>query len=451
MAGAHQRGSEVDHPEHGRGVVIDLRHSGFDVLVRFGARERWVRGMELRGKRAASKKKLGATRQAPRTDAQRSALRGLFEAFRLGIVPHAHIADWTFGRDEQTDFVLHWLGDQAVGSLVIEGAYGSGKSHLLEFVYAKSIANGYATAQVGFDPTESPAAFPKRVYRRLVRTIRVPVGDQVLTFREAIRRAAEHPNSKLLSRHQLLGPVLQIVREGQPPERLWEEVEGRRSRAQYLSLYDHTTSANQYCYLLSGLGHLFTTTLGVKGLAMLFDEVETAQTYEYTYQWRRSLNFLRGLSLTANDHPELMDEEVTRSGDAYRGAESKLVYSGHSQVPYLYAMPSFLKVAFAITPGAFTTEFLKWHPDQPVLELQPLRPHAIQELFTSMHQAYEHAYGTSLSPAERNSAFDEISSRTEMQSTRLFIKALVEVLDYRRFHPKSPLRTLWAQDEWSFE
>jgi hypothetical protein len=243
----------------------------------------------------------------------------------------------------------------------------------------------------------------------------------------------------------MLGPVLSLIREGQATERLWEELEGRRDQGHYFSLYDHTTSANQYCYLLSGIGHLFACALGAKGMVILFDEVETAQTYEYSYQWRRSLNFLKGLSLTANDHPELLDEVVEKRADAHRGAETGLVYSGHSQVPYLFAMPSFLKVAFAITPGAFTSEFLKWHPEQPVMELEPLRSKDIRELFNAMYEAYKRTYGVALSVTERAEAFRQVSSRTEMQSTRLFIKALLEVLDFRRFHPEAPLSQLFEE------
>jgi hypothetical protein len=439
------RGDEVQHATHGRGIVLTLRHGTYECLVRFGDRERWIRAVDLAQLGRRREPPTGPTRKRPRTITDSNTIKSLFEAFRLGIVPHRHIADWTFGRTEQTDFILGWLGDQGSGSLVLEGAYGSGKSHLLEYVYAQALERGYAVATVGFDPSESPAAFPKRVYRRLVQSIRVPVAGRVLEFREALREAAERPSSSVLDRHSLLGPLLHLIREGKAPPRLWEELEGRRERAEFLSLYDHTTSANQYCYLLTGLGHLFAVALGVRGMTILFDEVETAQTYEYGYQWRRSLNFLRGLSLAANDHPELLDEAVDKRGDAHKGETTGLVYSGHNPVPYLFAIPSFLKVVFAITPGAFTTEFLKWHPDQPVLELPRLGSQALRMLFGAMHDAYSSVYGASLDPAERTRAFEEVGTRTEMQSTRLFIKALVEVLDFRRFNPGEPLDRLFVQ------
>jgi hypothetical protein len=446
MSGIIARGTEVHHAQFQRGIVIADRHRGFEYLVRFGARERWIRAEALR----PIERQTGPVTKRPKAppptldDSGKRIYKGLFEAFRLGIVPHEHIEGWTFGRDDVVREIKDWLADQAFGSLVLEGAYGSGKTHLLEFLYAQAVLSGYAVAAIGFDPSESPAAFPKRVYRRVLSSLRVPFRGQSLTFREAFREAAQAPQGPLLGDHTLLGPMLELARTGRMGEALWEELEGRRSRSTVLPMYDHTTTANLYCYLLSGLGQLFTLGLGAKGLVLLLDEVETAKSYEYAYQWRRSLNFFRGLSLVANDEHTLLDEAVERRTDVRRGAETGLVYSGHNQAPYLYKIPSYLKVVFAITPGAFTTEFLRWHPEQPVLTLDPLGAGPLYELFDRMCDAYGQTWGTTLPPAERRDAFQALTQRVELASTRILIKALVEILDFRRFHPGADLEDLLA-------
>lgn len=449
-----RRGSQVMHPRWHRGVVVDTRHKGFDVLVRFGSESVWVRASELRAEAEPEvpPEQLARARAA-RMDRERrdnpgrlQDLRGLFEALRLGIVPHGAIVDWTFGRDREVSAIQGWLADQAYGSLVLEGAYGSGKTHLLEVLYAKAIAMGYAVTRVGFDPTEAPAAFPKRVYRRIVREVRVPVGARVLGFREALREAA---SSDAVRGHPVLGPALERIRSGKMTAKSWEALEGRDSGADDVSgLHDYTTTANIYCNILSGLGNLFVQAHGALGFLVLLDEVETAQTWQYHYQWSRGINLFHGLSLTANDHPELLDEAVVKRKDGYRGAETGLVYSGHNRVPYLWSLPSYLKVVFAITPGAFTKRFLDWHPEQPVLTLSTLPSDSVGQLFERLADAYELVHGLSVDRPGRDLLLSLARRRSQDGTTRVTIKAMIEALDFLRFHPGRPAKDLLDEPAW---
>ena len=450
-------GTQVKHPLHHRGIVVDSRYRGYEYLVRFGHDSRWVRGSDLEDldKKARPVRDIERVRRAriERTRADNperiAELRMLFEAFRLGIVPHGDIVDWTVGRDVEVKAIRDWLADQAYGSLVMEGAYGTGKTHLLEVLYAKAIEMGYAVTRIGFDPSESPAAFPKRVYRRATQWLRVPYEGRVLGFREALRIAARNAKGPLLEDHPYLGAAVARLQSGHVSEAEWEELEGRESASTLVGgMYDYTTSANIYCNLLSGLGWLFVQELGALGFLLLMDEVETAQTYLYSYHWRRGLNFFQGVSMTANDHPELLDEKVVRKKEAHRGEETGLVYSGHNPVPYLYRVPSYLKVVFAITPGAFTKQFLKWHPEQPVLTLSTLGGDSLRKLFEQLADAYEVVHDVSLPAARRDAVYALLRRRTQDGTTRAFIKAMVEVMDFIRFHPGKPLSTLAEDDGW---
>lgn len=451
-----RRGAEVMHPRWHRGIVVDTRHKGFEVLVRFGRDSQWVRATELsttaREKRPVQEIARVRTARLARERVDNPQkiqdLRALFEAFRLGIVPHGAIVDWTFGRDREVEAIKAWLGDQGYGSLVLEGAYGTGKTHLLEVLYAKAIEMGYAVTRIGFDPSEAPAAFPKRVYRRAIRALRVPIDGRVVGFREALREAALR-GDELLEGHPFLGDAMARVRAGTITDPQWEELEGRDSGAGLTTgLYDYTTSANIYCNILSGLGNLFVRGLGTLGFLLLLDEVETAQTWLYHYHWRRGLNFFQGLSLTANDHPELLDEVVEKRKTAHRGAETGLVYSGHNPVPYLWSLPSYLKVVFAITPGAFTKRFLDWHPEQPIVTLSSLPADSLGALFERLADAYELVHGATLDRKGRDMLRSVAQRRSQDGTTRVTIKAMIEGLDFVRFHPGRPYSELVEDDAW---
>ena len=444
------------HARWHRGVIVDLRHKGFEALVRFGSDSRWVRASELRSTEKEARPvvevpRIRAARMARERDADPGRvqeLRGLFEAFRLGIVPHSAIVEWTVGRDKEVDGIKAWLADQAYGSLVLEGAYGTGKTHLLELLYARALEMGYAVTRVGFDPSEAPAAFPKRVYRRAVRAVRVQVDGATLDFRGALREAARR-GTEPLEGHPFLAGAMERIRSGAMTDAEWEEIEGKDSGAGAVTgLYDYTTSANIYCNILSGLGNLFVRGLGTLGFLLLLDEVETAQTWLYHYHWRRGLNFFQGLSLTANDHPELLDEVVEKRKTAHRGVETGLVYSGHNPVPYLWSLPSYLKVVFAITPGAFTKRFLDWHPEQPVVTLPSLPADSLGQLFERLADAYELVHGAALDRKGRDMLRSVAQRRSQDGTTRVTIKAMIEALDFVRFHPGRPFSELIEDDAW---
>ena len=87
-------------------------------------------------------------------------------------------------------------------------------------------------------------------------------------------------------------------------EDLWDWIEARESRAKpwgFFSLlpglYDYSTAANIYCYLLSSLGWASREVLGLKGLLLVFDEAETVEMNFYSQQAQNSRNFLRSLIL----------------------------------------------------------------------------------------------------------------------------------------------------------
>jgi len=359
----------------------------------------------------------------------------VIEAFRLGIVPYNAIEAWTQGRSRELRSIREWLNDLGQGTLIIEGPYGSGKTHLLHHLYATAIRSRYAVSLSDLEPSEATAAFPKRIYRRIVKNLKAPIGGEQVGFRGLMRAIAENADGNPVADHPYFGALIDELRKGELKEDTWAWIEGREAvKGKYGSLWDYTTVANVYCHMLSCIGWLMVKVLDLDGFLILFDEVETAKSVFYQYQFVRGLNFFRGLSMVANDEPVLLEEKVVKNLTR-KGEETGLVYSGHFPIPYLYRIPSYLKVVFAITPAVLTGEFRRWRSTVPLLELDSLGIDDLLRLFDTFVKHYEKVYGVHIDRADMRRYFRILLERGGYASTRIFIKSMVELMDFIRFYP----------------
>jgi len=374
-----------------------------------------------------------------RSTTQKEAGRGgrlLIESFRLGIVPERLVTGWTVGREDEVGFIRRWLEMESEGIMVLEGAYGSGKSHLLLYLREKALEMGYAVAYAGFDPSEASAAFPKRTYRKIAGGFQARIGGEEIGFREYIDRTARDGSDDTLEDHPYLGPVMRKVRSGMMRERDWEWLEGRSGvRGSLGSLYDYTTTANIYCNILSGLGHAASTVLGLKGFIILLDEAETTSSLYYSYQYARGLNFFKGLSMVANDDSVLLTEEIERSNGVTRGRETGLIYSGHQPIPFIYRISSFLKVVFSLTPGSLVDLFFHWRDSTPILPLENLGPNDLELIFRKFVRHYCGVFDFRLKGGFQESDLFDLLRPHLHAPVRTFIKGMTELLDHLRFHP----------------
>jgi hypothetical protein len=384
----------------------------------------------------------------------------MVEAFRLGIVPYGHVEDFTFGRDAEIQQIKQWLNNRDTGTLVVEGGYGSGKSHLLEYLYALALSEGYAVARVELDPNEAPPFRPKAVYRKLIETFLYKDGDKVRDFRDFLRALAKQAKDSLRS-HRYLSNVVSAIGTSQESEWLWNWIEGRES-FYGPTLYEHGTASNVYCHILGGIGWAASLILRLNGLVLIMDEAECVDR-GYWYQVDKGFNLIQGLSFLAGDDTRLRDEEI---GAEYRpgigswfGKETQLIYHGHAHdVRYCFRLPSFVKVAFAFTPTYY--ESLTWEivegkfrvitqtvPRISMVEklqqfgvhllclrLQPLYQGALKDIFEHVCLLYDSAYSFIESDRDVQGCFEIIKAKSQT-GTRSFIKGSVEVLDLRRFHP----------------
>jgi len=441
---------QVTHPRFGSGTVVSTRWKGLEVLLQLSNGIKvWVRSDELISHTDTISRATAGTTGPARPETQEGTgpirdqdlqSRAMIEALRLGIVPHRYVENLTVGREREIDTFRRWLdGPRIDGAFIIEGQYGSGKTHLLEYLASLALKWNYAVAKTEFDLFEAPPHKPKRVYQRLLRSFLYPKEGKVGDFREFMRRIAEHA-PRLLKDHVILGPFVDQL-NSQENELLWDWIEGLPAPFQP-RLYDHATAANIYCCLLSGLGTAASEALDLKGLLLLFDEAETATFASYPYQLERGIDFLVGLISVAQNDARLLREGIRLEVISpvqrlYRGIETRLTYSGFNQCRYLFRNPSGLRVVFALTPTESINAMRTKIGDR-MMELEALPPGAMRELHTQVCAFYSRAYPEFRLPKEGLQAtFQSVFSRTH--GLRMFIKGSVEALDLLRHYPGRPL------------
>lgn len=422
---------ETLHSRYGAGRVVAERHGGFQkrVLFRNGLK-RWVRLDDLKDVKHRRPGFFTGPRPQPIPDEELSA-RQLIEAFRLGIVPYRHVRGFTFGRRREVYQLRKWLRAPSKGTLPVVGEYGTGKSHLLGYACGQALEDGFAVASVDVDPNENPFHKPKRVYARLVRSFRYVsrLDNQERGFRDFLQEAL---GAGFLDDHRYFS------RLAQPDDDLWNWIEAREAAPRpvpnfdatyrrYLSLFDFSTAANVYCYLISGLGWAAREALGLKGLLLLFDEAESLGARGHTYQIRRGRDFITALIRMAANNRRL---------EKHPGITG-LPYSRHaSDIPFLYRTPCGVKLllAFASDDDWRRISELKGTAR---LKLESLSVRALREVFEQVCELYREAYHLD---GEFNTGglFTRLRSKRR-NHTRTFVKGSVEALDWARFFPGKPL------------
>lgn len=433
-------GRLIEHRTFGKGTVQEARHKGLELCVLFeDGVKRWVRIEDVR---VLSVSPILEKPQAPASiqTSESFRSRSMVEAFRIGIVPYGSVEAFTFGRNTEISQMKGWLNNIDTGALIVEGEPGSGKSHLLEYLYALALNQGYAVAMTELDTNESPPSKPKAVYRKLVQSFRYKDGSTLRNFRDFMKILIRQGKDRFQS-HRYLSDVIQKAGTTQESERLWNWIEGRESYY-WPVLYDHGTAANVYCNIIGGLSWGAGAVLGLKGLAVILDEAENVDR-GYWYQIEKGLNLFYGLGMLASNDARLATEGIVEKYEpgigTWFGKETNLIYHGHARtVKYCFKLPSFLKVAFAFTPTYYETYSIAERLEQQGvhllrLNLQPLSEAALKEVFEHVCLLYDSSYGFLESDHDVDECFGHIKSRSGVK-TRSFIKGAVEILDLRRFH-----------------
>ena len=420
--------AKVTHHLYGKGEIEAKRCGGFEFLIRFENNIlRWVRYDELVLREAENLVEEKISKPQITLPSDNFKARQVIESLRLGIVPFSAIKNFTIGRNKEIKQINQWLNNKKSGTLMISGEYGSGKTHLLEYVRMNALNENWAVAMVEVGLEESPFYKPYLIYRQIVRNFEVIFNDEKLNFQSYLETAIQKDTSGEIDTHLYLGKIKKLMElaadDSNSLEQLWEWIEGVYDWFKP-KLYKMGTAANIYCYLINGISWIAKNIFGLKGFLILFDEAEFINDSDYFYQMSKGKNFLKGLTALAQNKTFLLDEKI---GILKYGRKSGLQYCGvprNDPIRFAWQFPSSLKLLFAITP---TDEYLK-----NAIELLPLKKeyfHIISEL---IFQYYEIAYQTKI----ENINPKIVLSKIKVSQIRLLIKQIIEILDILRFNPE---------------
>jgi hypothetical protein len=436
----------VSHPVFGDGEILDSRWHGTELLVQFQSGLRlWLPTQRVRLLSNIGDFLPGEAQPAL-VEIDTIQARRMIEAFRLGIVPHQDVESFTFGREKPIAVLDGALANLARGQgdvFMVEGEYGSGKTHLLEYVHHRALASGMVTSLVQFDPAEVSPHRPKRVYREIVHNLRYIKEATEHGFRDLLRSGT----SLDMKDHVFLGPVLaklcRVDAGQQQSEVFWQWIEGESTKEyateqkspfrvkggqRIPALYDFSTAADLYCNILSGLSWM-ARELGMKGLVLLVDEAETVTHLWDIMYLAKSVNFMDGLVRTAQNDPDL------------KRINDRMVHNQVRPVPYIYRDPSLLLV-FATTPSPYDYAYIKLaNRIKHRVELEPLEDKALLDAFSTMVMIYRRAYPSfTISDLDQKRLLRE-ASRRNIEGVRAFIKFSIEALDVTRLRAQGVLPT----------
>lgn len=440
-------GESVSHPDLGNGKLLATQSRGGSVIahVDFGYMREWVAASELRTPDGANLSDAsepatpspGEAGVAPLSESVVAA-RGAVVALRLGQIHERDVLQLSVGTEgiqEQLEKLVQSAADRKPCSVLIQGGYGSGKTHLLTMLSAVAAKRGLALAAVLLDGEGTSLTEPNSLLSNILRSIVYPgeVAPVGLKHRfaqfagaklsdDVLRRAGKVGETiRAFSTDALAVPELTDVLEDYLSLQL-AATHARQKVAQlgyraYLPTVRAWTVAKRparFCQLLTEWAE-FATATGAKGLVVVFDELDV----EY------------GLSVGRSQH---MREMRRRRQELLRGLHA--TFDRRRRVPLL--------VAFGSAPTADEIE-LESDPVRDVSRLLPrtkvidaLEPSArdLRELGRRLRLLHARAYGNDRSPDESGSLTDMINDFAERglaedlnPTPRRFVRGVLELLD----------------------
>ncbi|MEO0092618.1 MAG: BREX system ATP-binding domain-containing protein [candidate division WOR-3 bacterium] len=453
----------VSHPVFGPGEILSTRKSSagpqIECLVQFDSGLRlWIPASRIEGVAEEFFQEPESEVVLKGKELKIKAHR-MIEAFRLGIVPMEDVADFTFGRDQEIKLVssaLNKLIDGQGGVIIFEGEYGAGKSHLLEYIRAQALKKNFIVSMVELSLDETQPARPKRIYRELLANLRYLIKNQAHNhceagFRDLMRYATKEygpPNYLGIKDHIFFAPVLsrlsKIDHQSLKAEVFWQWIEAESTK-EYATgitkkgekpftipyrisgaynipaLYDFSTAADFYCYLISGLSYL-ARSLKYNGLVLLLDEIETIAFLWESFFYERGINFLEGLIRMAQNDPIL------------KTIDSRLIHNQVRPTPYIYK-DAYVLLVLASTPEPQTIRLKNLCRN--IITLSPLKREDLITCFEHLVKYYKIAYPDFILPNQTSQQILSNALRQADNGIRYFIKFCVESLDVLRMSRKS--------------
>jgi len=329
---------------------------------------------------------------------------------------------------------------QLVGTLFVQGEYGSGKSHLLEYVHTTTLKNRWATAFVEIGYEENPFHKPFLIYQQIIKSFSCFIDEKKLSFQELIKKIVENKKDAQFDSHKYFSVLLRELSQSlehsdsKMEDKIWEWIEGEYNWHKP-HLYKMGTAANIYCYIINGISWAIHHILGLKGLLIIFDEAEYLEVVDYKYQISKGLDFMNGMINLSNNEKTLLEEKIIYP--IKKGAKTGLTYCGYPRndaLRFAWKFPSQLKLIFAVTPVDIKKSKINMQKTE-IIDLQMLTKDDLLIITFNVVQFYKNAYKINLPDGVVGNLFEKLNRN----KTRLFIKNLIESLDIIRFHPNKSL------------
>ncbi|MCS7249927.1 MAG: DUF2791 family P-loop domain-containing protein [candidate division WOR-3 bacterium] len=418
----------VSHPVFGEGEVISSRLNGHELLVHFNS------GLKL----WVLKKRLLFISETDALEKKfdRIKAKRICEALRMGIVPRQDCEDFTFGREEEVNTlkkIIEKLKEGKGDTCLIEGEYGSGKTHLLEYLYHYALKEGVCVSKITLTPDEVSPHRPKRFWKEFVFNLKFLKDDREYGFRDLLRQATNLNLYDNIFFSKLL-PKLKNIDEGSiKSEVLWQWLEGESTKeyAVYLTnkfrikggiripaLYDFSTASDFYCYLISSLSYI-AHQLNLYGILLLIDEAETVAHLWRFQDFLKGLNFLYGLIRVCYNDQEL------------KKIDNQMIHNKMRPTPYIYR-DAYLSMVMATTPLSYNYEYLRLTTlFKNKITLKNLKIKDLYECFYTLYNIYKTCYPNfQLLEREQRKILEEGIERS--LGIRDFLKFVIEVFDIYR-------------------
>lgn len=447
----------VRHPHFGPGIIRFVRYGGIHSYVNFhNGLGLWVRTGDLEIENPEPVASPSPPIALRNTDKKRAMQ--MLEAFKLGIVPTDDVPHFTFGRDSQLQAVRTALDELSQGGtfLLIEGPYGSGKTHMHTYIESLALQQGFAVARTELDHSEVTPYKPKRIYRSLMQNLKWPMPEGAIGTLDHLLERIFNKTLSFPEDHYYFKALIHTLKQPDiPPEKLallktWlsgELYDRSDLSSQHFPnlplLYDHSTAADHMAYLLSGWAHILRNA-GIPGLLLVFDEAETAFHAPYQIERQRGMNTLKGLIQVSMNRPgiqQLKKLSLNHKNNAYVD-EDGLVHSGIKPLPYAYHTPSYLGLVLTITPSMqpWYRELLEWIPVSRRVVLWPFVTADFEKLTQYLIQLFNIVFPDCAIPSKDFTRLFRLLKRHTWQgsdppSPRVFLKAVTELLMLRRAYP----------------
>ncbi|MBL8897954.1 MAG: DUF2791 family P-loop domain-containing protein [Planctomycetes bacterium] len=372
------------------------------------------------------------------------------EALRTGVVPARGVREYTVGREQSLKSLDELLAGGS-GCRVVWGDYGEGKTHFLEIAEQAALDLGYATARIVLDLHEQPLHKPLRLYRALLQRLQLPglLGRGFEPLLERLRDSREHYEGNGARASRFLSPYLHALRsEDEPALALlrdyvagedvpmhmvrWElDRIGWRGQSP-LTMSDFRTYGRMYSLLLSTWA-CWARDAGMKGLVLLFDEVERVDVYDAN-DYLHAFEVLKHFAAITMEREDLsFDPDYL-----YRGGQSI-----HRALPLRFADDHPLTTVFALTPLGeirylFQGVTLSRRYD---IELGPLKRKWLRALVLKVAGVYRRAYPRFELAEEALEGIVDVLPReldASQDSFRFAVRAAVYHLDALRLAPRFP-------------